>query len=645
MSPGLHRPDNISPGRKPFGWAPYWVLVLAVGAVLTVLNKLQVFGGVIDRTWFNVFRYTLHFHVGVFGCAVLTSFLYLLRRWRIPAFLRIAVFASFFIWFIWVVVWVLVRRAFGIELLSDILWELLTNRAAIAAVGLGETEFALGVGTVVLLGTALGLLSDRISQRSNERLLRTGCVSFVLVFALVHLSLRLHARFHENAKEHVIVAYHDYVPSFLHVMQANTGPQGDRPALPTLESRTRTTAYFDPKRTEQMPAIPRPRNIVWINIESFRFDAIDEQTMPRLMAYADHFQVRLQHKHWSGGNATQFGIFSQLTGLSGYHLHHLSRANMPDPFLTLLGKNGYRLRVAKKKQLKYIGLSVLLPPGTVEQDVGKGSQDVEDRRMIDRYLEDRAARPAGTFSFDFIAFDATHWPYPFPREHAIFQPAPPLNGSQMILGFPEELEFVRNRYRNACHFVDEQIARVLDDLRARNELDSTLVVILGDHGEEFEERGQITHAAVLNDFQARTPLWMHLPDAGPGPLRLAEVPTTHLDVVPTILEAFGFEEDVLFTQGRSLLSALEDRPVLCLSDTGFRVPLYRTLVTGTYISRWAQRPLQYLFAGVQRRDGGKVEGEEWLREARLLNSEAAAMFELLPDVSQPPRKFDGRNRP
>src|ERR1043166_8351066 len=138
---------------------------------------------------------------------------------------------------------------------------------------------------------------------------------------------------------------------------------------------------------------------------------------------------------------------------------------------------------------------------------------------------------------------------------------------------------------------------------------------------------------------------MHLPDAGAGRVRLAEVPTTHLDVVPTILEAFGFEEDVLFTQGRSLLSALEDRPVLCLSDTGFRVPLYRTLVTGTYISRWAQRPLQYLFAGVQRRDGGKVEGEEWLREARLLNSEAAAMFELLPDVSQPPRKFDGRNRP
>ena len=644
MSARLHRPDNTSARRKTFGWVPYCLLVLAVGAVLTCINKLQVFGGVIDRTWFNFFRYVLHFHVGVFGCAVLTTFLYLFRRWRVPAFLRIAVFASFFVWFIWVVVWVLVRRAFGIELLSDIVWELLTNRAAIAAVGLGETEFALGLGIVLLLGTGLGFVSDRISRRSNQKLLRTGCVAFLLAFCLVHLSLRLHARYHQKSNEQVIVTYHDYVPSFLHVDRTNSGSQGDRPALPTLESKTRTAAYFDPNRTSQMPAIPRPHNIVWINLESFRFDAIDEKTMPRLMAYADQFQIRLQRQHWSGGNATQFGIFSQLTGLSGYHLHHLSRAKMPDPFLTLLGKNGYRLRVAKKKQLQYIGLSVLLPSGTVEQDVEKGSQDVEDRRMIDRYLEDRATRAPGTRSFDFIAFDATHWPYPFPQEHAVFQPAPPLNGSQMILGFPEELGFVRNRYRNACHFADEQIARVLDDLRARNELDSTLIVILGDHGEEFEERGQITHAAVLNDFQARTPLWMHLPGIGSEPLPI-EVPTTHMDVVPTILEALGFEEDVLYTQGRSLLSPLEDRPVLALSDTGFRVPLYRTLVTSTYISRWAQRPLQYLFAGVQRRDGAKVEGNEWLPEARGLNQEAAEMFELLPDVSQPPRKFTRRTGP
>src|SRR5207247_6777324 len=126
--------------------------------------------------------------------------------------------------------------------------------------------------------------------------------------------------------------------------------------------------------------------------------------------------------------------------------------------------------------------------------------------IIHTNLHDRTTRPAGAPSFDFIAFDATHWPYPFPPNHTIFRPAPPLSGSQVILGFPEELDLVRNRYRNACHFVDEQIARVLDDLQERNELDSAIIVITGDHGEEFQERGQMTHAEELNDFQYRTPL-------------------------------------------------------------------------------------------------------------------------------------------
>ena len=644
ISRPLHRPATTNLKAKIFRATPYLGLVLAVGTVLTCINALQVFGGVVDRRWFTVLRWVLHFQFGVFGGAVLATLLYALPRWRLPGFVRILIFAAFWVWFLWIILWVLVRRAFGIELSTDILGELFTNRTAIAAVGLGELEFALGVAIPLLLGVALGAGSDLISRRSNPKLLRGGCIFFVALFALVHIPLRAQALLRRGANAGVIVAYHDYVPSLLHVERANTGAIDERPALPSLESRRRTEAFFNPSRTQQMPAIPRPHNIVWMNLESLRFDAIDERTMPRLTAYAERFQLRLQRQHWSGGNATQFGVFSQLTGLSGYHLHNLSRAGMPDPFLALLARNGYRLRIAKKNQLKYVGLSVLLPPGTVQEDIEGKSHDGRDRRMIDRYLQDRAARPSGTRSFDFIALDATHWPYLFPPEHTIFRPAPPLSGSQAILGLTEELECVRNRYRNACHFVDEQIGRVLDDLQARRELDATIIVVTGDHGEEFQDRGQMTHASVLNDFQARTPLWMHLPDVA-GPLPIDDVPTTHMDIVPTMLQTLGFDADILYTQGRSLRSKLEDRPVLTLSDTGFRVPLYRALVTRTYISRWAQRPLRYLFAGVQRRDGAEVRSQEWLSEARALNTQAAEMYELLPDVSQPPRKFTPEKAP
>ncbi len=636
------RAASIPATKKTFNSARYLALVLAVGTMLACIYALEVIGGVGPRSWLSCYKVVLHVQFGVYGCAVLTSLLYLLSRFRLPLLIRLPVLAAFFVWLIWVIVWVLVRRAFGIELTTDIVWELFTNRAAITAVGLGETEFVLSTAILLTAGTLLGLGSDRISQRTNKTLLRRGCVICVAAFALIHLPLRLLAVYQARSNGQPIVVYHDYVPALLRVAQSSSNSNDDIPALPNLESRARTAAYFDQTRLERLPVIPQPRNIVWINLESFRFDSIEPGAMPHLAAYAERFQIKLDRQHWSGGNATQFGIFSQLTGLSGFHFHNLSRARVPDPFLLLLAQNGYRLRIAKKNQLKYIGLSVLFPPGTVEQDVETKSKDEEDRAMTDAYLRDCAARQPGTRTFDFIAFDATHFPYLYPPAHALFQPSgPPPSGSQLILGFQAELSLLRNRYRNACHFVDEQIGRILDDLRARGDFDSTIIVILGDHGEEFRERGQISHAGVLNDFQARTPLWLHLPGIGAEVVPI-NVPTTHLDVVPTILETFGFAEDVLYTQGRSLLSELEYRPMLSLSDTGFRVPLYRTLVTDTYISRWSMQPLQYRFAGVQRRDGGKVESEDWLREVRKWNAEAAEMYELLPDVAAPARKFTPR---
>ncbi len=298
---------------------------------------------------------------------------------------------------------------------------------------------------------------------------------------------------------------------------------------------------------------------------------------------------------------------------------------MNDPFLALLSKNGYRLRVANKDHLGAAGLAWLFPAGTLWTEINTSAAE-EDRRTIGLYLEDRRERNTTVPAFDFVPLNATHLPYAFPTEHAIFQPAPKLTSSHDILRSGEDLEMVRNRYRNGCHFADEQIGRTLDDLETQGDLSKTIVVVTGDHGEEFQERGQLTHAGVLNDYQARTVLWIHLPDAPPEPLAI-DVPTVHMDIVPTLLYALGFDEDVLYTQGCSLLSAVEYRPMLSLCEYLSKPPRYRALVTDKYVSRWRYTASRYLFSGVQRRDGAAVEGEDWLREARELYATAAEMYE------------------
>lgn len=626
--------------KQRLGWRrQYLTLVLGIaGFIALALMLVQVRGGFAYPPLFSLFAKLFQIQFGLLGGAVLATLLYLLpHSWR-PWPGRSLVFATFYLLFVWVLVWGLVQRAFGIELTLGTIRELFTSRAQLAAVGLGALEWGLAIGISFVIVSALTALSNKLANRTDGRLRRRVCLVLIASFAIVHVVVRTYFVYHLNRNHYVVLAYDDCAPFPLRSEQLIPGLGIHRIALPNFESESRTTEYLNYLRMLRMPAIPQRRNILWINVESFRFDAVDERVMPRLFGYRDRFQIKLDRRHWSGGNATPWGVFSMLTGLSGYHLKDFQWAGMNDPFLLLLARNGYRLRVADKDHMDAAGLAWLFPAGTVFEPID-ASENEEDRRTIDRYVEDRRERNAPTPAFDFVALNATHLPYAFPAEDAIFQPAPKLTSSHHILRSSEDLEVVRNRYRNGCHFADEQIGRVLDDLETRGNLSNTIVVVTGDHGEEFQERGQLTHAGVLNDYQARTVLWIHLPDAGPEP-RAFEVPTVHMDIVPTLLEALGFREDILYTQGHSLLGQIENRPMLSLCEHLSKPPRYRALVTDTYVSRWRYTASRYLFSGVQRRDGAAVEGEEWLREARELYATAAKMYEILPDVSRPPPHFE-----
>lgn len=628
--------------RQRSGWRrQYLTLVFGVSGVTALsLMLVQVRGGFAYPPLFSLFAKLFQIQFGLLGGSVLAALLYLLPQSRLPWLVRTLVFATFYLLFLWVLVWGLVQRAFGIELTLGTMRELFTSRAQIAAVGLGALEFGLVMVISFAIAGALTVLSNKLGNRTDARLRRRVCLVLIASFAIVHVVVRTYFVYHLNRNHYVVLAYDDCAPFPLRSEQLIPGLGIHRIALPNFESERRTTEYLNYLRMLRMPTIPKRRNILWINVESFRFDAIDERVMPRLFGYRDRFQIKLDRRHWSGGNATPWGVFSMLTGLSGYHLRDFQWAGMNDPFLQLLTSNGYRLRVANKDHMDAAGLAWLFPAGTLWTEIDASAVEA-DRHTTERSLDDRRERKAAVPAFDFVALNATHLPYAFPAEHAIFQPAPKLTSSHHILRSTEDLETVRNRYRNGCHFADEQIGRILDDLEAQADFSSTIVVVTGDHGEEFQERGQLTHSGVLNDYQARTVLWMHLPDAPPEPLAI-DVPTVHMDIVPTLLNLLGFEEDILYTQGHSLLSAVAYRPMLSLCEHLSKPPRYRALVTDTYVSRWRYTSRRYLFSGVQRRDGAAVEGEEWLSEARKFYTTAAEMYEILPDVSQLPARFGAR---
>lgn len=619
----------------------YLALVAGVsylfGASLAVV---RVRGGFIFPAWFTLFRVLFYVQFGLFGGASLSLLLALLPQARALLALRTLILGAFFFLTGWLCAWGMTQSSYGIELTSRTVIELFTNPVAFGEMGLGSREFAViavvSLVFIAALTVASLVLSSRVRAGTRGRVFGI----FLALFLILHIPVRAYFVYHINRGSYVLLAYDDCVPLSLRSEYLLPHLRSPRVALPNFENDEQTKRYFEFLDSMRMPTIPRPRNIVWISVESLRFDAINDRATPRLFAMRDQFQIRVDRDHWSGGNATQFGVYSMLTGVSGAHFGESLRAKRRAPFLALLDENKYRLRVGNNHYMKYGRLFRLLPASTIFADFNARPRDEGDRRMVNLYLQDRRERNRDQPTFDLLPFDATHWPYFYPPSHQRFQPDPTVTSSLHVLRSQSDLVGIRNRYANACYFVDEQIAVILDDLKARGDFENTIVVIVGDHGEEFQERGQMTHSAGLNDFQGRTILWIHFPEPNSQPINI-DHPTVHMDIVPTLLQALGFTDDVLYTQGRSLFGDPEPRPALTLCEQGFTVPLYRALVTDTYISRWLRTPRKYRFSGVQRRDGANVQGKDWLREARAVTPAAASMYELLPDTAQPPRHFQG----
>ena len=105
-------------------------------------------------------------------------------------------------------------------------------------------------------------------------------------------------------------------------------------------------------------------------------------------------------------------------------------------------------------------------------------------------------------------------------------------------------------YDGEIAFADAQLARLLDALRAQGQLDRTLIVVAGDHGEGLGDHGERTHGMLLYDSTLRVPLIVAGPGVAAG--RRAEA-VSLVDIAPTILRAAGIAAPRVM-QGRDLLA-------------------------------------------------------------------------------------------
>lgn len=126
-----------------------------------------------------------------------------------------------------------------------------------------------------------------------------------------------------------------------------------------------------------------------------------------------------------------------------------------------------------------------------------------------------------------------------------------------------------SQYDGGIAFIDAEIRRLIDHLKARNLYQNTVIVVTADHGEGFGDRFLLEHAVgSVHQDQIHVPLLIKYHDKR-APAVVEDV-VSQIDILPTILEAAGLPVPSS-AQGRSLYSGSASRPRTLFSEE-FRSP-------------------------------------------------------------------------
>jgi arylsulfatase A-like enzyme len=281
---------------------------------------------------------------------------------------------------------------------------------------------------------------------------------------------------------------------------------------------------------------------------------------------------------WTQSSWTNPAVASLFTGehpsAHGIHDHH---GQVPAAFLTVaefLKAKGYQTA------------AVVANPGMGTQagfSQGFDSFEVRASAKAGVVVDAGLARVGPRPFFLYLHVMDSHYPYraaPSPFDALVRRPEwPPVRPAVLsmanlrkrkIVPTPAELDYLTSMYDSQIASLDDSFGRLLQGLKDRGLFDSTVIVFLSDHGEEFTDHGGYYHGDTL--YSELTRAAMVIKPAGAFTPRSVHAPAQTIDVYPTLVGAIGESPEAL--PGHDLLqraSTADEAPVF--SETDLRVHL------------------------------------------------------------------------
>jgi membrane-anchored protein YejM (alkaline phosphatase superfamily) len=446
-------------------------------------------------------------------------------------------------------------------------WTVLTTEGMSDSIDLGRA-FWIGAGTVILavLGAQYAFLRWRAARLARgaaraPRLRPAWVVLAIVVLPLVADKFTYAVADLRNNREVATVA--QLVPLYTRLTVRHAAQKWLHMPLarqPSVGLGKRLLLHYPLERPTVRPDGPRP-NILIIAVESLRADMLSPQVMPNTWQFAQGGRRFLDHA--SGGSASRYGTFTLVYGLHGSYFAPVYAERASPVMVDTLKDLGYEIHVFGTSPMTFPEMRYtawVRVQDSVEDNLQQGpgeSRDAELVRRFDRWTANRTKdRPFFAFAF----LDAPHFHYHVVAGRTPFQPytdsvdrAVLSSKTASTLG-----PLLFNRYRNAVYDADHSIGEMLDALRRTGQLDDTVVVITGDHGEEFFEHGFWGHTGNFTHTQVEVPMVMRGPGIPPG---IEHAPTSHVDVAPTLLELLGADpaQRREWTVGENMLAPAAER--------------------------------------------------------------------------------------
>lgn len=426
--------------------------------------------------------------------------------------------------------------------LNGMVWNLVTSGVANEVLSLTWVTWATFFAIVVILLIVQILFAQFLWRRVDR--LRYGIPVFVLILVMALVTHFFHA-WADFVQYVPITRTVRTLPAFKPVTLKRIMKRlGFKPVKKSQEMQVADagSGLHYPREELKFANPPKPLNVLLIVIDSWRFDMLGPDVTPNIWKFAGDSQVFNQH--YSASNCTRFGIFSLFYGLYGTYWHSFLAEQRGPVLMSELKKRGYKLGVFASASLtnpefdRTVFVDVRDTINVKKEAKSALERDQLITHKMKSFIEGGTAKQP---FFGFLFYDTPHSKQ-FPKEFAYFKPYVESVNFMALDGNKDPLPILNN-YKNSLRFVDSSVGEIIAALKKKGELENTVVVITGDHGEEFNDLklGYWGHNGNFSRFQTRTPLVLRFPGT-PG--KHYSHTTTSLDVAPTLMkQLFGCDTE------------------------------------------------------------------------------------------------------